>query len=282
MEYIARHAGDVALFFDADLAPLVAGLRDRLPEGLALYAMCGPDDLPGIGECYEALLEGRPESFDWPEFDENAACALCYTSGTTGEPKGVLYSHRALFLHSLFVATAMQRAFRTGRRILPVVPLFHANAWGLPYAAPMFGVSLVMPGRWLDGANLFRLMDAERVDCAYGVPTVWLGLLDEMDRQGRKPGALEEIVVGGSAASRRLLERFEADYGINAMHGWGMTELSPVGSMSALTPAEEAAPLAARLDLKERQGRRMFGVPDERRSGSIYTDDVINDGLFTT
>ena len=186
--YVVTHAEDRLLFFDVTFAPVLAGLRDRLPRDLRTIAMCTADAAPEGHESYEALLEGQPDApADWADLPEDAACALCYTSGTTGEPKGVLYSHRAMVLHSLFLAASLQQVYGEGRRILPVVPLFHANAWGLPYAAPLTGASLVMPGPRLDGPSLFALMEDQRVTCGFGVPTVWLGLIAEMEAQGRAP-----------------------------------------------------------------------------------------------
>ncbi len=259
--YVVNHAADRLLFFDVTFAPLLAAFRDHLPPGLRTVAMCAPDAVPEGGHAsYEALLEGQPETIDWPELPEEAACALCYTSGTTGEPKGVLYSHRAMVLHSLFLAASLSRVYGEGRRVLPVVPLFHANAWGIPYVAPLTGVSIVMPGPRLDGPSLWELMEGERVTCAFGVPTVWLGLLAEMEARGRKPAALDTVVIGGSAAPRRMIERFMADFGVDVIHGWGMTEMSPVGTLSRLTPRMEAQSLPRRIELKARQGRRMFGV----------------------
>ncbi len=258
--YIVNHAADRVLFFDVTFAPIVDGLRDQLPRGLRTIALCAADAAPEGHESYETLFDGRPDEIDWPELPEDAACALCYTSGTTGDPKGVLYSHRAMVLHSLFLAASLQQVYGEGRRVLPVVPLFHANAWGLPYAAPLTGASLIMPGPRLDGPSLFDLMDAELVNCAFGVPTVWLGLLAEMEARGRKPHGLDTVVVGGSAAPRRMIERFMGDFGVDVIHGWGMTEMSPVGTLSRLTPEQEELPLPRRVDLKARQGRRMFGV----------------------
>lgn len=280
--YIANHAEDRALFFDVTFAPLVAGLWGQMPAGLQPVALTAADKLPEAAipgmTAYEDLF-GGPDSFDWPEFGEDTACALCYTSGTTGDPKGVLYSHRAMVLHSLFVTVSAQSTYRRGNRILPVVPLFHANAWGIPYAAPLAGLSMVMPGPRLDGPSLFDLMEAERVGSAYGVPTVWLGLLHEMDRRGAAPAHLREVVIGGSAAPRAMIERFMADYRVDVIHGWGMTEMSPVGTLSTLTEAQETLPLAERIDLKGRQGRRMFGVEMK-----ILDDDgrrLAHDGVAT-
>jgi fatty-acyl-CoA synthase len=258
--YVVNHARDRLLFFDVSFAPILAGLRDRLPADLRTIALCAPEDAPEGYDSYEALFDGRPDTIDWPELAEDAACALCYTSGTTGEPKGVLYSHRAMVLHSLFLAASAQAIYGEAKRILPVVPLFHANAWGLPYAAPLTGASLVMPGPRLDGPGLFALMEDQRVTCGFGVPTVWLGLLAEMEAQGRAPRGLETVVIGGSAASPRMIERFMDGFGVDVIHGWGMTEMSPVGTLSRLTPRMEAEPLPRRIALKSRQGRRMFGV----------------------
>lgn len=259
--YIVNHAQDRVLFFDTTFAPIVNGLREKLPQGLRTIAMCAADALPdGEHDSYEALIDEQPGDIEWPGLPEDAACALCYTSGTTGEPKGVLYSHRAMVLHSLFLAASLQQVYGEGKRILPVVPLFHANAWGLPYAAPLTGASLVMPGPRLDGPSLFALMDAERVTCAFGVPTVWLGLLAEMEAQGRKPHGLDTVVIGGSAASKRMIERFMSDFSVDVIHGWGMTEMSPVGTLSRLTPEQDELPMPRRIELKARQGRRMFGV----------------------
>lgn len=260
--YILNHANDTALFFDVTFAPLIAARREALPDTIQYVAMCGQDHMPETvpgAECYEDLLAGQPEDITWPDLDENAACALCYTSGTTGNPKGVLYSNRAMVLHSLFVAIGQRSTFQQGMRILPVVPLFHANAWGLPYAGPLTGCSLIMPGPHLDGPSLFDLMESEQVDSAWGVPTVWLGLLAEMDKRGRKPEHLAEVLAGGSAVARALIERFQK-YGIETYQGWGMTEMSPVGTLSMMTPKMAARPLDERIDMKATAGRKMFGV----------------------
>lgn len=264
LTYIVNHARDRVLFFDINLAPLVAKMRPHWPETLIYVALCDKAHLPqGEGLegviAYEDLLAGQPSTITWPDLDENAACALCYTSGTTGEPKGALYSHRSTILHALFAQVSGMKSFAPGRSVLPVVPLFHVNAWGLPYAAPISGTALVMPGAKLDGASLFDLMDAEKVSSSWGVPTVWLGLLAEIEKRGRKPAHLQEMVVGGSAAPRALIESFEK-MGVEVNHAWGMTEMSPIGTIGSLTLADLARPLQERIDVKARQGRRMFGV----------------------
>ncbi|MEM7424452.1 MAG: long-chain-fatty-acid--CoA ligase [Pseudomonadota bacterium] len=260
--YIVNHAGDTALFFDTTFTSLAEALAPGLPADIEYVAMCDADALPDSNldlKAYESLLEGQPETIDWPELDENTACALCYTSGTTGDPKGVLYSNRAMVLHSLFVSIARHPTFFQGSRILPVVPLFHANAWGLPYVAPLCGCSLVFPGPKLDGPSVFDLMESEQVNSSWGVPTVWLGVLNEMKARGEKPSALAEILSGGSAVARTLIEEFSA-FGIEVGHGWGMTEMSPVGTLSILSPEMKQLDEPAQIDLISKQGRRMFGV----------------------
>lgn len=269
LAYIVNHAKDKALFFDANLLPIVEKMQAQWAPIRAYVAMTDRAHMPAEHklsalQCYEELL-GRVDGtamqgFEWPEFDENAACALCYTSGTTGEPKGVLFSNRSTMLHTFFMVTCQPRIFGSGQPILPVVPLFHANAWGLPYVSPLMGVPLVFPGAKLDGASLFELMDGEKVASAWGVPTVWLGLLDEIKKRGRKPEGFSSMLVGGSAAPRSLIEVFERDYDVRVIHGWGMTEMSPVGATTRLSPREQKLSLTERLDLVARQGKRMYGV----------------------
>ena len=262
MAYIVNHADDSLLFFDTTFAPLVSGLRDQFPEHTRYVAMTDRAHMPDGQDllCYEDLLDGQPDHYDWPELDENTACALCYTSGTTGAPKGALYSHRSCLLQAMFTMVCASGSFPVGDRVLPVVPMFHVNAWGLPYMAPLAGASLIMPGPALDGDSLFRLMDAESVDSAWGVPTVWLGLLAEIKRHGRKPGALKRVSIGGSAAPRSMVRAFEQDYQVDVMQGWGMTEMNPTGTMSTLTEGQAELPLEERIELKTTQGRQLFGV----------------------
>ena len=262
--YILRHAADRALFFDITFAPLVDAILPHLAPAPILVAMTDREHMPQMQaadvRCYEDLVAAEPDSFDWLEVDENAACALCYTSGTTGVPKAALYSHRSTMLHALATPLSGQAAFQQGNKILPVVPLFHVNAWGLPYSAPLAGVSLVMPGARLDGASLFDLLEAEEVFSTWGVPTVWLGLLAEMNKRGRKPNGLVEVVIGGSAAPKSMIEAFESGFGVEVIHGWGMTEMSPIGTIGCLSPEHRRLPLAERIALKGKQGRRLFGV----------------------
>jgi fatty-acyl-CoA synthase len=264
--YIVNHADDQAIFFDTTFAPLIEKLSANWKGVKNFVAMTDaahmPPASPGMPKlhCYETLLAGESDRIVWPEFDENAAAALCYTSGTTGDPKGAIYSHRSTVLHALFVLTGMGKAFGPDQSILPVVPMFHVNAWGLNYTAPATGTAMILPGAKLDGVSLFELMDAEHARSAWGVPTVWLGLLAEMKNRGRKPVGLTEVVIGGSAAPRPMIEAFERGYGINVVHAWGMTEMSPIGSIGRLSPTDEARPLDERITLKTTQGHRMYGV----------------------
>jgi fatty-acyl-CoA synthase len=263
--YIVNHAEDRLLFLDATFVPLIEKLADRLPKALRSVILTDrahmPDAAPAGALCYEELLDGRPQDIVWPEFDENAAAGLCYTSGTTGNPKGVLYSNRSTLLHSLgLLAIASEVGLTPADTIMPVVPLFQVNAWGLPYAVPLTGTRFAFPGPRLDGPNLFGFMDQERVTSAWGVPTVWLGLLAEMRKQGRRPEGFEVVIIGGSAAPRAMIEQFENEFDVRVVHGWGMTEMSPVGSLTTFGPRHRALPRQQRQDRKTSQGRRLFGV----------------------
>ena len=262
MIYIVGHAEDTLLFVDTTFVPILAALRPHLPESLRIVVMTDHDHMPDTPLevlCYEGLIDGQPAHYDWPELDENTAAGLCYTSGTTGHPKGALYSHRSTVLHALTVALVMGPKLPQGTKVLPVVPLFHVNAWGLPYAGPMMGVSLVMPGPGLDGPSLFRLMDSEKVFSAWGVPTVWMGLLAEIKAQGRLPEGMGDVVIGGSAAPRAMIKAFE-ELGVHVNHAWGMTEMSPLGTHGTVPPSVAALPLDQMLAYKSKQGRRVYGV----------------------
>lgn len=262
MIYILNHAGDSALFIDQSLLPVVESISDDLPPGIKLVAMTDVGNVPASSletDCYEKILAGNSRHFDWPEFAEETAAGLCYTSGTTGNPKGALYTHRSTVLHALMTIAGHQQCLKSGTAALPVVPLFHVNAWGMPYTAPIVGMSMVMPGRYLDGASLFSLMDAEKVYSAWGVPTVWAGLLKEIQNRGRPPEGFTDLVVGGSAAPRSMIEAFE-NMGISVNQAWGMTEMSPIGTRGQLPAPLRNAPLQERIDAKVGAGRRLFGV----------------------
>ncbi|WGW03893.1 long-chain-fatty-acid--CoA ligase [Tropicibacter oceani] len=262
MLYIIAHAEDKVLCVDLTFVPMVEALADHLPKGLKLVALTDRAHMPASPLdwlCYEELLEGQPDSHDWPVLPEETASGLCYTSGTTGHPKGALYSHRSTVLHAMNLAISVPRSLHEGARILPVVPMFHVNSWGLPYAAPIVGASLIMPGGKLDGASLFDLMQSEAVTASWGVPTVWLGLRGEIDKRDAMPSALDQLVIGGSAAPRAMIEFFEKR-GVDVCHAWGMTEMSPVGTHGQLSHSMQDLPFDQRMAIKSKQGRRVFGV----------------------
>jgi len=261
--YLLTHAEDRVLFFDVCFAQHAAALVAGVPSLERIVAMTDEAHAPtdarfGDLAVYENLLARESAVFDWPEFDENTAASLCYTSGTTGLPKGVLYSHRALVLHSY--AVAANGIAGPGEVLMPVVPMFHVNAWGVPYAAPMVGAPLILGGPVFDGPNLFDLMDTEEVTGAQGVPTLWMGLISEMRARGRKPRALEKVVVGGAAVSESMIRAFEDEFGVEVNHAWGMTETTPIGTVNRLKPKFKDAPREAQIKRKLKQGVGVFGV----------------------
>ena len=263
--HILNDAGSVLLFADPAFAPLVAAVAARVPALRAVIIMGGPAEMTDIplapGQmllCYEDLL--NDDDYAWPQFDERTASALCYTSGTTGRPKGVLYSHRSTLLHAYAINLPDVIGLRSVDRAMPVVPMFHVNAWGLPYAAPMVGASLIMPGRQLDGPSVAALMNSERVTMSAGVPTVWMGLLAHLRSTGARLDTVTKLVCGGSACPAMLIDAFRDEYSVRVDHAWGMSEMSPLGtyyapkaSTAGLEPSE-----AERLPYK--QGRAVPGV----------------------
>ena len=262
MLYIIGHAEDRVLFVDLTFVPILEALKDHLPAGLKLVVMTDAAHMPTSAlhlHCYEDLIAPHPTEFDWPDLPEETAASLCYTSGTTGNPKGSLYSHRYTVLHALFIAVTLPRSLHEGARLLPVVPMFHVNSWGMPYAAPIVGASLIMPGGKLDGPSLYDLMESEKVTASWGVPTVWLGLRAEIEARGKPPSSLDQVVIGGSAAPRSMIEAFEK-MGVDVCHAWGMTEMSPVGTTGQLPNTMQDAPFEERMAKKSLQGRRIFGV----------------------
>ena len=267
VEYIVNHAEDLVLFFDLTFAPLVEKLAPQFKTVKAFVAMTDRAHMPDTKIpnllCYEELVGGAGDRFDWPVFDENTASSLCYTSGTTGHPKGVLYSHRSTVLHSLAVCAVDGLAMSSRESVLAVVPMFHDNAWGMPYAGPMCGAKLVLPGAALDGRSIYELMKSEQVTLALGVPTVWMMLINHLETtkvDAKQELVLERVVIGGSAAPRAMCEKFASLFGASVVHAWGMTETSPIGTVCTPLPKHRNYTLAQRLDLQSKQGRPLYGV----------------------
>ena len=263
--WIADNAEDQIIFFDLTFLPLIEIIAQRLTTVKAFVAMTDRAHMPASDKvpnllCYEDLIESHAPDFAWPSFDETTASSLCYTSGTTGNPKGALYSHRSTLLHTY--AAALPDAFNCSARdlILPVVPMFHVNAWGLPYVACMVGAKLVFPGPWLDGKSLHDLLESEGVTLAAGVPTVWQGLLTHVEAIGGKFTTLRRTVVGGSACPPAMMRSFDERYNVPVLHAWGMTEMSPLGTMSALKSRHQALSADERMAVQAKQGRALYGV----------------------
>jgi fatty-acyl-CoA synthase len=263
--YIAGHAEDVALFFDLTFLPLVEAVAARLTTVKRFIAMTDRAHMPAASKipgllCYEELLEAESDRFAWPEFDENQASSLCYTSGTTGNPKGALYSHRSTLLHTFAIALPDSLSCSAKDTILPVVPMFHVNAWGLPYAACMTGAKLVFPGPGLDGKSLYDLFESEGVTLSAGVPTVWQGLLGYCDANGLKFSTMRRTVIGGSACPPAMMKAFQERFDVQVLHAWGMTEMSPVGTVASLKREQMKLPPAERFAIQAKQGRAVYGV----------------------
>ncbi|MBB1601525.1 3-(methylthio)propionyl-CoA ligase [Variovorax sp. UMC13] len=267
IDYIVNHAEDQVLFFDISFAALVAQLAPALKTVHTFVAMTDRAHMPAIDVpnllCYEELIAAQSEDYTWPEFDERTASSLCYTSGTTGNPKGVLYSHRSTVLHSLMECAPDTFNVNSGMTLLLAVPMFHANAWGMPYSAAMAGAKLVMPGPKLDGQSLYELMRDEKVTFSQAVPTVWLMQFQYFDAHPEIDTlalGLKRIGVGGAATPRSMIERFERDFGADFVQGWGMTETSPIGVIGNLLPKHRGLSKEAQTTVKMKQGRGVWGV----------------------
>ncbi len=261
--YIVNHASDRILFIDATFLPLVERLAPRFPADCRIVLLAAAEAAPETGlptlPCYEQLIGEENAGFEWPEFDERTAASLCYTSGTTGNPKGALYSHRSTVLHA-FGASLPDAIAVSGRdTICPVVPLFHACGWGVAYTAPMNGAKLAFPGQHLDGASLYELFESEGVTLSLGVPTVWLGFEAYLSANQQNCSALRRLVSGGSAVPPSLIEAF-ARRGVEMVHAWGMTEMSPLGTVAALRAKHRSLDPQAQLAVRSKQGRPVFGV----------------------
>ena len=263
--WIANHAEDQVLFFDLTFLPLVEAIAAQLTSCRTFVLMTDRAHMPAASKlpgllCYEELLAATSDQLQWPSFDENTASSLCYTSGTTGNPKGALYSHRSTMLHAY--ASALPDSLNCSARdcILPVVPMFHVNSWGLAYACPLVGAKLVLPGPQLDGKSIFELFESEKVSMSAGVPTVWQGLLGHMKQNGLRFSTLKSTVIGGSSCPPAMIRAFQDDYDVKVLHAWGMTEMSPLGTVCNLKTKHLAQSTAEQFKVEITQGRAVFGV----------------------
>lgn len=263
--WILNDAEDALLCFDQDLLPLVEQLAPKL-SSVRHFVMMGQKDDTQISKAisdlhfYEELLEAESTKFEWPCLDERSASGLCYTSGTTGNPKGVLYHHRSTMLHALLTAMPDMMNLSARDVVMPVVPMFHVNAWGLPYSCALVGAKQVLPGPRLDGKSLYELIESEGVTMSAGVPTVWAGLLDHMDANGLRFTVPPRIVIGGSACPPSMMRRFENNHGVQVLHAWGMTEMSPIGTICTLKGKHEEWPTEQKQRVRMKAGRPHFGV----------------------
>lgn len=283
---IINHAQDQVVFFDMTFLPLVEVIRGRCAKVRHWVAMTDASHMPATRaaglSCYEEILAAQDGACEWPSFDENTPSGLCYTAGTTGDPKGVLYTHRSTLLHAY--ASALPDALGCSSRdvVMPVVPMFHANAWGLPCAAPLVGAKLVFPGPKLDGASLYELMEKEEVTFSAGVPTLWLGLLDHVQGNRSRFSTFRRAVIGGSAAPASMIRALN-DLDVEVVHGWGMTEMSPLGTTSTLSAHHRKLSKDQQLEVLQKQGRALFGVDMkivDEQGGELPWDGVTSGELL--
>ena len=263
--WIVNHAEDQILCFDMTFLPIIQGIHAHCKTVKKWVALCDADKLPqdtGIPNLvsYEDWIGAQSANYSWPVFDENTASSLCYTSGTTGNPKGALYSHRSTVLHAFAAVLPDAMGLSASDSALPVVPMFHVNAWGLPYSAAMVGAKLVMPGPAMDGKSIYELMESEKVTFAAGVPTVWQMLLNYVGQNNLKFSSLKRTVIGGSACPPAMITAFREQYGVEVLHAWGMTEMSPLGTLCTLKEKHKGLSEAERNAIRMKQGRAIYGV----------------------
>jgi len=262
--YIINHAADRMIFVDLTFVPLLDAILPHCPSVERVVIMTDADHMPQtrlpVVECYETVLEQSSEDIEWGGFDEQTACGLCYTSGTTGNPKGVLYSHRSNFIHTLLGLQATVLGATPSEVILPVVPMFHANAWGIAFGGPAAGSKLVMPGARMDGPAIYELLEAESVTFSAAVPTVWQGLLNHLRENNLKLSTVKRVLIGGAAVPESMIRAFHDEFGVEVLQGWGMTETSPIGTLSNMTPELAALPYEEQLKWRVKQGTPPLGV----------------------
>jgi len=262
--YIINHAGDRIIFVDLTFVPLLDAILPHCPSVERVVIMTDPGHMPQtklpVVECYEAVLEQSSEDIEWGGFDEQTACGLCYTSGTTGNPKGVLYSHRSNFIHTLLGLQSTVLGATPKEVILPVVPMFHANAWGIAFGGPAAGSKLVMPGARMDGPAIYELLETEGVTFSAAVPTVWQGLLNHLRENKLKLSTVTRVLIGGAAVPESMIRAFNDEFGVEVLQGWGMTETSPIGTLSNMTPELAALPFEEQLKWRVKQGTPPLGV----------------------
>ncbi|MEL8055380.1 MAG: long-chain-fatty-acid--CoA ligase [Pseudomonadota bacterium] len=277
--WIANHAEDKVLIFDITFLPIVEAIKDHLQTVKTFVIYADADDMPenSIGAvAFDLWIDGRSTECAWGGFPEDTACGLCYTSGTTGNPKGVLYSHRSNVLHTLITMSKDAMGMGADDVVMPVVPMFHANAWGLALSCPATGANMVMPGAQMDGASIYELLTTEKVTITAAVPTVWLLLLQYLRENDLKLPHLKRVIIGGSAVPENILRAFEIDYEVDVIHAWGMTETSPLGTLGTLPPHLLDADIDLRMEQKLKQGRPPFGV--ELKLMNDEGEDLPNDG----
>lgn len=264
ISWIINHAQDRIMMVDACFLPILEKLADKLPSIERYVVLTDAAHMPATklknAVAYEDWIAEADGDFEWKTFDENTAAGMCYTSGTTGNPKGVVYSHRSNVLHSMMASYVDAMNASSRDVVMPVVPMFHANCWGLALTSPMQGAAMVMPGGKMDGASIYELLNDYRVTFSAAVPTVWLMLLDHLEKTGAKLPYLERVVIGGSACPRAMTQKFEDNYDVRVIHAWGMTEMSPLGSLCSLKPDYAKLEGEARLDIQQKQGHPPFGV----------------------